>query len=350
MKRDQKSRLCNASLQDSLNQAANERRLGTGVLLQEQQNTDLFTVDTQGSAEITREYKVKKLRIDEILKPSSAFSLQPTRIQSSKATKKLPKIPKPSKEPNPPAKQQATPSLELWNEEENSSPAELKPAKKTLSVCKAVPLPHPGQSYRPQNEDLQQAIEIAASTILKKEAEACPKITIVPSSLSEDASIIQANRNLFNKQPEEESETEEPSSSTPSSTASALKRKTKAQKNKKNRHFELQKAINQAKLFKASDKQINNLSTILSLIKKTSSKCKVKEAKKNARLGKYKIVERMMDVLLPEEVPDSLRTLAPEGNLVKDRFVSLQQRNLIEPRVKVQPWRRYAMRTVIENK
>lgn len=347
MKKDQRSRLSNASLQDSLNQAANERRLGTGVLLQQQPNTDLFTLDTQGSAEITEEFQVKKLRIDEILKPSSSFSLKPTRAHVSKATKKHPKLPKVTQEPSPPNQQPSPAPTEIWSEDSTLS---SKPAKKVHSATsKAVELPHPGQSYRPQNSALEEALQIATASALKKDAEVSNKITIVSSSLSKDASIIQANKELFNKtkeEPEEELQEKCESASTPS----AFKRKTKAQKNKEQRHLQLQKKIDQAKFFKTSDKQVNNLSTILTSIHKSSKVNKVKEAKKNARLGKYKIVERMIDVLLPEQVPDSLRALAPEGNLVRDRFISLQQRNLIEPRVKVQPWRRYALRTVIENK
>lgn len=42
-----------------------------------------------------------------------------------------------------------------------------------------------------------------------------------------------------------------------------------------------------------------------------------------------------MDVQLTEDLADSLRELKPEGNLFKDRFISLQKRSLIEARVPV---------------
>ena len=43
-----------------------------------------------------------------------------------------------------------------------------------------------------------------------------------------------------------------------------------------------------------------------------------------------------IDILLPKELPSSLRELKPEGNLLKDRVVSLMERNIIEPRQRVQ--------------
>lgn len=55
------------------------------------------------------------------------------------------------------------------------------------------------------------------------------------------------------------------------------------------------------------------------------------------RLGKHKVPEGNVDVQLGEELSESLRALKPEGNLFRDRFLSLQQRALIEPRVPVLP-------------
>lgn len=60
------------------------------------------------------------------------------------------------------------------------------------------------------------------------------------------------------------------------------------------------------------------------------------------RLGKHKVPEGQVDVQLGEDLTESLRALKPEGNLFKDRFLNLQQRALIEPRVPVVPKRRKA--------
>ncbi|KAJ7319264.1 ribosome biogenesis protein Nop53/GLTSCR2 [Mycena albidolilacea] len=58
------------------------------------------------------------------------------------------------------------------------------------------------------------------------------------------------------------------------------------------------------------------------------------------KLGRHTVPEGEVDVQLGEDLSESLRGLKPEGNLFRDRFTSLQQRALIEPRVPVVPKRR----------
>ncbi|KIM57684.1 hypothetical protein SCLCIDRAFT_1219170 [Scleroderma citrinum Foug A] len=58
------------------------------------------------------------------------------------------------------------------------------------------------------------------------------------------------------------------------------------------------------------------------------------------RFGKHKVPESHIDVQVGEDLAENLRTLKPEGNLFRDRFVSLQQRALIEPRAPVLPTKR----------
>lgn len=53
------------------------------------------------------------------------------------------------------------------------------------------------------------------------------------------------------------------------------------------------------------------------------------------RFGKHFVPEGEIDVQLGEDLSESLRAMKPEGNLFKDRFLSMQQRALIEPRVPV---------------
>jgi len=57
------------------------------------------------------------------------------------------------------------------------------------------------------------------------------------------------------------------------------------------------------------------------------------------RLGKHTVPKGDIDVQLGEDLTESFRDLKPEGNLFKDRFVSLQKRAIIEPRVRVVPKR-----------
>jgi len=52
------------------------------------------------------------------------------------------------------------------------------------------------------------------------------------------------------------------------------------------------------------------------------------------RIGRLKYEEPEMDLKLSGELTSSLRTLKPEGNILTDRYKSLQKRNIIEPRVR----------------
>lgn len=67
----------------------------------------------------------------------------------------------------------------------------------------------------------------------------------------------------------------------------------------------------------------------------------MEEAKKRAlvgrRVGKHVVKSGEVDVQVTDELSESLRGLKPEGNLFKDRFLSMQQRALVEPRERVLP-------------
>lgn len=81
---------------------------------------------------------------------------------------------------------------------------------------------------------------------------------------------------------------------------------------------------------------------------------KLRQGLSGQRLGKHKVPDKDVDVQLGEDLSESLRALKvrssrnlacnfwsfclnlqPEGNLFRDRFQSLQQRALVEPRVPV---------------
>jgi len=79
--------------------------------------------------------------------------------------------------------------------------------------------------------------------------------------------------------------------------------------------------------------------------KKKERKLKKEKNKNNTkRLGKEKIPEKDIEVLLTDELPSSLRELNPKTSLIEDRFYSLQRRNIIEPRRIKDYERRYKMK------
>ncbi|XP_069859575.1 ribosome biogenesis protein NOP53-like isoform X1 [Dipodomys merriami] len=70
------------------------------------------------------------------------------------------------------------------------------------------------------------------------------------------------------------------------------------------------------------------------------------EADKPRRLGRLKYQDPDIDVQLSSELSGSLRTLKPEGNILRDRFKSFQRRNMIEPRERAKFKRKYKVKLV----
>lgn len=52
------------------------------------------------------------------------------------------------------------------------------------------------------------------------------------------------------------------------------------------------------------------------------------------QMSRYKYQEPELDFNMPADLAGNVRNLKTEGNLLKDRFKSLQKRNVIETRVK----------------
>lgn len=72
------------------------------------------------------------------------------------------------------------------------------------------------------------------------------------------------------------------------------------------------------------------------IAQRMAKRAEQKEAKKSlpAHLTGHKYEEQDMDLKLSDELTGNLRSLKPEGNLLCDRFKSMQKRNVIETRVK----------------
>uniref|UniRef100_A0A8I5YU51 Ribosome biogenesis protein NOP53 n=1 Tax=Pongo abelii TaxID=9601 RepID=A0A8I5YU51_PONAB len=68
------------------------------------------------------------------------------------------------------------------------------------------------------------------------------------------------------------------------------------------------------------------------------------EADKPRRLGRLKYQAPDIDVQLSSELTDSLRTLKPEGNILRERFKSFQRRNMIESRERAKFKRKYKVK------
>ncbi|WWD06340.1 hypothetical protein V865_004430 [Kwoniella europaea PYCC6329] len=132
------------------------------------------------------------------------------------------------------------------------------------------------------------------------------------------------------------------------------KRKTTAQRNKALRAKMAQQAakaeLEKRKLHKSVSsvaaykrelekkmKEQKDKEIIAKLAKAQKAKMGLQEGEK---IGKYRLNKKRVEVQLGEDLAESLRQVKPEGNLFKDRFLALQKRALIEPRVPVLPKKR----------
>ncbi|XP_041652443.1 ribosome biogenesis protein NOP53 isoform X1 [Cheilinus undulatus] len=102
--------------------------------------------------------------------------------------------------------------------------------------------------------------------------------------------------------------------------------------------------------------QLFQLRSIKASIKQQDQRTKDRQIKRKAkqeaqkaqprRLGKLKFKPQDLEVQLSDELAGSLRQLKPEGSVLKDRFKSLQKRNLIEPRERAKFKRRHKLKYV----
>lgn len=68
-------------------------------------------------------------------------------------------------------------------------------------------------------------------------------------------------------------------------------------------------------------------------VESSDSEMEVSDDKlRRKQLGKFKLPERDLELVLPDELQDSLRRLKPEGNLLKDRYRSFLVRGKVESR------------------
>jgi nucleolar protein 53 len=72
----------------------------------------------------------------------------------------------------------------------------------------------------------------------------------------------------------------------------------------------------------------------LAKLREKREKIKAIKAKEPKQLSKKKFEPLDLEFNLGEDIKGNLRGIKPEGNILEDRYKSLQRRNIIEPTVK----------------
>lgn len=361
----------------------------------------LFQVDTAGDDTLKsrRERKVKPLKADEILSRRSAVpALTQSHTKNEKNKKKeglstgqvkklLERAGKSTVTKMRSNRVEAMgltqePSYDIWGDDasvDNSASfiADLKQAtsynkattvpstigKNALSlapnrkVVKPVEVPNEGKSYNPTIESWQALIKEEHDKEATREDERLKleekqnRIQLIISNYDDNGELSESDDD------EDEEEIKEDNNDDDLEKLSVNKpvenkKKLRKERNKEKRKIERAKLESELKALKKQIRDLENIPKLLAEAEKqvqaaiAASEAAASGANKKRKAPKlsknHKLVEMPLEVKLSDELADSLRLLRPEGNLAKERFRSLQERGLIEPRVPAVKKRKYA--------
>ncbi|KAF9351234.1 hypothetical protein BGX34_000729 [Mortierella sp. NVP85] len=227
----------------------------------------------------------------------------------------------------------------------------------------AVKEAHPGASYNPTMKDHQSLLLLAHNEEVKslEQWENLNAKLAYPKELDQMVAFDDRTGGLLEDSDEEEEEEEEEEENDAEDSTDVKSKKQKGKKTitERNRLARAaEKAKEEARIKKEKDlnKQTNRVKEIMKVVeeeeadmeRKQQESDKKKEQKEKAgmkRVGRFNVPKERIEVQLQDELSESLRQLKPEGNLLKTRFQSFVERNLIEPRVPVAKRRRYRLKT-----
>ncbi|XP_071447619.1 ribosome biogenesis protein NOP53 [Hetaerina americana] len=248
----------------------------------------------------------------------------------------------------------------------------LRPKTMSLktSVLDPVEAPHPGLSYNPSYQDHRELLTKVVDDemkIIKEEKHLKRVITdMIPRVTQEEVEenwmkeMSQGLPEVKEPKVEEDSGVEEDKLDTgvvgnPIVTRDKKKTLQKRRKLREARAELIQRR--EAKLEKKKHSDIERVKLLKKELSKRDEKLKmlqekrerVKEAKVSQpkMLSSHKFEPPEVDFNMRDEIAGNLRNVKPEGSLLKDRFKRLQERNVIETRVKQKMKRKYK-RKVIE--
>ncbi|KAG7445321.1 P60-like protein [Guyanagaster necrorhizus] len=308
-------------------------------------------------AAVTREEKERMLRIAKRPRQGPFNSIvDPTEFGAGSAVIGLTEAVKNSGQFDPWAadaeeKVEVPEGTECLQKKPVKAPTHSQPRK--IIEVPAVVEPHLGTSYNPP-ADAHRELLLKAHGIEEKRIAEAEKLAEVKHRM-ENARVGEDDGNSGVPGMKVDIATTVDEEEEPSETFSkpAPERKTKQQRRKAAKVLAEKRALAQ----RAANKRI--LATV-DRVKALSKEAKINSAKRDAerqqrwllaetklkkglsgqKLGKHKVAEGEVDVQLGEDLSESLRALKPEGNLFRDRFLSLQHRGRIEPRALVVPRKR----------
>ncbi|KAI9369522.1 hypothetical protein BJX61DRAFT_536356 [Aspergillus egyptiacus] len=357
-----------------------------GGVLAEKPSEELFVIDTKGSSEIRDAYRKqhkKVLKADEILAQRSAISSVDTRKRgNSKVTdgviepktkkhksdwvsrKEWQRLKQVAKEGNPLGKTTEGEFYDPWADEADPTPVDdpgfdylekpkpkvapetLKQAPISLAANgKAIPAvraPSAGTSYNPSFEEWDQLLQEQGQKAveeekmrLEEERKEQERQRLIAEAKNDDGEARSDDESAWEGF---ESEYEKPEWL----NKKRPERKTKAQRNKIKRRKEAERRAKWEAQMKKKEEQAAQAKAIAERLQQNAQESKDSDADSDDEgddttlrrkpLGKFRAPEKPTEVVLPDELQDSLRLLKPEGNLLDDRFRTLIVQGKLEAR------------------
>ena len=240
---------------------------------------------------------------------------------------------------------------------------------KKPSALPQVELPHPGQSYNPSFDDYQDLIRKANEIEMKKIVEEKHLERVLdeyfPTADEFEKNLMdEMTQGLgLNEDKKDEDEKNDESNKETNELAKSNvtnKKKTKAQRNKELRLKSKKLILKNMKQEKARDNEIFKLKQIKKQIKNAEKLSKQRQERKSQRLkeklfkphvlSKYKYQDPDLELNLSHELAGTLRAVRSDGNLLEDRFKSLQRRNVIEVRKRIEEGKKVKTRSFERSK
>ncbi|KAG6042273.1 hypothetical protein E4U41_000017 [Claviceps citrina] len=377
-----------------------------GGVIREKRSSELFAIDLQGDSRVSRnlpKHVKKGLKADEILAQRSAVPAVSLRKRpGEQAThclapakrhrtdwvphKELARLRKVADGHQAVTIQATDATYDVWD----SKPAQKtgdshdflpvpEPVKQPKSIKQkpislaasgkpvaAVPRPTGGFSYNPLSTDYEnrlaeesaRALELERERVEAEEAERAKQEAAARSAAEAEAAEERANMSEWEEDSEWEGlqsgvEDERPNTKQP-------RRKTQAQKNRAKRRREEEQLAKHKAALKARRRQEERIKEIADEINEREKAKAVQKAVdsgtdeetddqklRRRQIGKFKLGEKDLELVLPDELEDSLRRLKPEGNLLKDRYRSMLIRGKVEARRHI-PFKKLAKRKLTE--
>ncbi|KAK3353680.1 ribosome biogenesis protein Nop53/GLTSCR2 [Lasiosphaeria hispida] len=378
----------------------NEQIIKGGVIA-EKESAQLFTLDLVGDAALPKKFPkhIKKgLKADEIIAARSAVAAVPMRKRSGDKTtdgilpvkrlktdyvthKELTRLKKVADGRHESTIEVVDADHDAWAVVEESEEKkemfaflpkiEKAKAPKTMhrkpitlaangKFVPAIPKPKAGHSYNPAFEDYRdrlieesdKVVAVERKRIADLEAERVKLEASIKSAAEAEAVEARADMSEW----EEDSAWEGFESGGEELVGKAKRpgRKTQAQRNKIKRRKEEERKVKHGAIIKKKQQQSERIKQIALEVAEAERAMELAkvvlddeeeegndEELRRRQLGKFRLPEKDLELVLPDELQDSLRLLKPEGDLLKDRYRNMLVRGKLESRRRL-PFRKQA--------